>query len=500
MAEWFDVDRKGLARLLERKGKEFVVFELVQNAWDEKTTRVDVTLKRLAGTREVELTVEDDNPNGFETLTHAFVLFADSKKVHDAGKRGRFNLGEKLVISSCREAEIASTTGTIRFTETEGRKTSRVKRERGSRFRGVMRMTNEELERCGTAVRRLLPPPGIATYFNGELIEGQKPCMVTEATLPTEIADADGVLRKTSRKTAVEFHDRLDGSPAMLFELGIPVVETGDRWHVNVQQKIPLNFDRDNVPPAYLAKVRALTLETMNGHMGAEDANATWVRDAIQRHGSDMSDETIRRVTDLRFGEKRVAYDPSDTEANHIAVSQGYQLVYGSQLSSAEWDAAKRAGAILPAGRVTPSAKPYQEGGRPQEYVPRDKWTDHMESTVELIERVSEALLGTKVGVEVTSDITWPFSAAYGGRRMVLNLGRLGHKWFGGPLESISNLMLHELAHEFESSHLSSDYHAALSRLGAKMTDLALSRPELFERSGSRSGTLFRRGQESVAC
>ena len=35
--QWFDVDKAGLAKLLARKGKEFVLFELVQNAWDEDT-------------------------------------------------------------------------------------------------------------------------------------------------------------------------------------------------------------------------------------------------------------------------------------------------------------------------------------------------------------------------------------------------------------------------------------------------------------------------------
>ncbi len=31
---WFNVDKKGLAKLLEQRGKAFAVFELVQNAWD----------------------------------------------------------------------------------------------------------------------------------------------------------------------------------------------------------------------------------------------------------------------------------------------------------------------------------------------------------------------------------------------------------------------------------------------------------------------------------
>jgi hypothetical protein len=36
----FVVDKKGLAKLLERKGKSFAIVELIQNAWDEDTTTV----------------------------------------------------------------------------------------------------------------------------------------------------------------------------------------------------------------------------------------------------------------------------------------------------------------------------------------------------------------------------------------------------------------------------------------------------------------------------
>lgn len=47
--KWFEVDKQGLAKLLERRGKQFILYELIQNAWDENTTRVDVTLARPSG-------------------------------------------------------------------------------------------------------------------------------------------------------------------------------------------------------------------------------------------------------------------------------------------------------------------------------------------------------------------------------------------------------------------------------------------------------------------
>jgi len=58
-----------------------------------------------------------------------------------------------------------------------------------------------------------------------------------------------------------------------------------------------------------------------------------------------------------RFGDKRVSFDPSDPEANKLAVSQGYTVVHGGMMSSAAWQNAKAANAILPAGQVTPGPK-----------------------------------------------------------------------------------------------------------------------------------------------
>ena len=150
---WFAVDRRGLSKLLERKGKEFILFELLQNAWDENTKRVNVTLERIEETRSAKLMVEDDNPDGFADLSHAYTLFAESKKNVDATKRGRFNLGEKLVLALCHEAELRSTKGGFRFDDS-GRHAIRAKRPTGSVFTATLKLTDEELATCNAAVQR----------------------------------------------------------------------------------------------------------------------------------------------------------------------------------------------------------------------------------------------------------------------------------------------------------------------------------------------------------
>src|SRR4030042_4715223 len=97
---WFIVDKEGLKALQAGRSKNFIINELVQNDWDEniKFCKVQVT---SINDYEAEIIVIDDNPNGFKDIRHAYTLFADTYKRGDPTKRGRFNLGEKQVISIC---------------------------------------------------------------------------------------------------------------------------------------------------------------------------------------------------------------------------------------------------------------------------------------------------------------------------------------------------------------------------------------------------------------
>jgi hypothetical protein len=478
---WFEVDHEGLAQVLERRGKAFVLFELIGNAWDEKATEVDVTLERIAGSKFVRLTVRDNNPEGFKDLSHAWVLWASSarSKRAEAAQRGRFCMGEKLVLALCESAEIASTTGTVVF-DRSGRRVTRKLLAAGSCVTAVVRMTEAEREECDRAARLLLAPAGVRTSYNGQVLAHRAALAHCELVLATELADWEGRLRRTQRKTSVAVQSALEGEVPMLYELGIPVVESGLPWHVDVGQKVPLAFDRDNVPPAFLAKVRAGVLEMMHGAIGAEDANAAWVRDAIEHHGKDLSAAAVEAVLTARFGEQRVSYDPSDPEANSRAVAAGYTVVHGSQMSAAEWQAARGCGAIQPAGKVTPSPRPYVDGGRPLRLIPQQDWSPAIAGVAALARRLAARLLQAAIVVEIANEPTWPFAATYGPGHLVINAGRVGHRWFSGPLDAILALLLHEFGHHEAQDHLSDVYHKALTRLGGALAQLAIQEPWLF--------------------
>lgn len=477
--QWFDVDKAGLGKLLQRRGKEFVPFELIQNAWDQNVTYVSVSMTRMPNSRFVAIAVEDDDPDGFKNLSHSFTLFAESEKKGDATRRGRFNLGEKLVLALCEEATIVSTTGGMRF-DGEGRTRLRRKRERGTIFSATMRMTNEELALCERAVMRLLPPVGIRTTFNGVLIPARSEIGQVAASLPTEIADEEGLLRRVTRKTTLSIYEPREGEVGTLYEMGIPVVETGDTYHVDVQQKVPLNLDRDNVSPAYLREIRTLVVNEMFGHLDQETANAGWVRDALS--DPRISDNAVKSIVTKRFGDKAVTFDPSDVEANKIAVSEGYVVVTGSQMSKQEWANVRRSGMLASAGRVTPSAKAFSSDPNAPELKTLDPadWSALERRFVDHVRRIAKVLLGHDIEVTIAVDATWPFSGAYGkAGGLIINKGRLGAVFFEAMTERAVDFLIHEFGHEFCGDHLSADYYRALTKLGAKLAFAVATDPTL---------------------
>lgn len=484
-ANWFTVDKEGLAKLLERKGKEFVPFELIQNCLDTDAKNVTVSLTAandLRGYAEIE--VLDDHPEGWKDLTHAWTLYAESEKKGNAEKRGRFNLGEKLVLALCKVARIETTTGGVMFDD-EGRHTLRAKREAGSRFYAKVRMTAEERQQACEAVRRLLPPEGVKLVFNDVIIQSRIPLRKIEATLPTEIADAEGMLRRSARKTVIEVHEAKEGEVPSVYEMGIPVVETsvGDKWHFNVMQKVPLNSDRDNVTPAYLRELRTLVLNEMHKELKPEEAAEPAWRDALA--SDKVSQAAVETVMTLRYGEKRVIADPSDPEGTKLAMSQGYSVIPPRSHSSDEWMNIRKFQAALPAGQVTPSPKPCGPEGELLRYLPEEKWTAGMKGVVSYVLEIAQELIGCEISVRIASKVTWPYAAMYSTGQLTFNLGRLGHAWFNeGPGEKVDELLIHELGHHYSGDHLSEGYHDALCSLGARLAFLALRKPEMFRKHG----------------
>ena len=489
---WLTIDREGFAQLIEHRGKGWILCELLQNAWDQNVSEVSVAITEV-GDRDQRLprdamgtfivSVIDDDPAGWVDITHAYTMFAPSAKKSDPTKRGRFNLGEKMVLSLAEWAEIRTVNHAIRFDENGRTEIPDCRRESGSQFLAAFRFTSGDIREIAQTLSSLIPPEGIKTSWkitssdprnlsHSSTLEHRTPAKSFAASLPTLIEGEGGKMKPTTRKASVTLHEPTEGEVPTIYEMGIPVVEVGedDRWHIDVGQKVPLNMDRDNVTPAYLRTLRVAVLNEAHTMLSEDEARTTWVTAASE--DKRCTEDATEKVMDSRFGEKRVAYDPSDKEANRIAAAEGYTVVHGGALTKGQWENVKSSESLPPAGQVTPSNSVLQGNPNGKDpAIPEKKWTEDMRRTVTLARLMAEDLMGVEVAVRIVLDKkNRGTSAWYGGRSLTFNLQSLGHKFFKpSNLEGQVDLILHEFGHEYESNHLSANYYHALTRLGAKL-------------------------------
>lgn len=479
-----EVDRKGLARKLAGKPKSFIVYELLQNSLDENPSIIHITTEMVAGKPQCHIRVQDDDPDGFQDLRSIYTLFRDSKKGPNPEKRGRYELGEKLIIANALQMTVKTTKGTIIF-EGDTRQETRDKTEKGTIVDLYVKMTREEYEQLQQDVQLFLPDPnGPIVVYNNSRMPAREKVGEFETILPTVFTDEEGNLKPTRRKTKVMAYPVREGEEAYLYEMGIPVLKIGDKWHLDVQQRVPLNWERDLVPPSFLKMLRSSVLNEMHEFLSKEDATQDWVQSVLEEADS----PALETVLTHQFGSKRVISDPSDPEANDIAATQGYTIIPGGSFRKDVWANIKDRGVLQPAGQVTPSPKPYSDDPNAplEKLLPENKWTDDIRRIVALTQRMGRELLGEEIHVRISLS-TNTFAANFGselfGEHFCFNLFRLGHVWFAQKNTSskVLDLIYHEFAHHYASNHRSEEYHDALSDLAARGTILALTKPEVFD-------------------
>jgi len=465
---WFEVSKEGLKQLQAGKSKDFVVRELIQNAWDEEITSCHLHVSRC-GNKLVDITMEDDSPEGFRDITHAFTLFAPTYKRNIPEKRGRFNIGEKQVLAICEKAIVSTTKGTVVF-DSQGRTSKRLRRTKGSIISLRLQMNKSECEAMLESIKLYLPPKGISFYVNGDFVSYKKPHKKFEAVLLTEIQKEDRMIR-SYRKAEIWLHKA--DTDAYLYEMGLPVCKINCPYHVDVQQKIPMSIDRNKVSQGYLQNVFTLVLNEVHEDVSSEKSSETWIREATSNKW--VSEEAVRSVVKSRYGNKVVVAAPGDKRSIDEALSHGYKVVYGNELSSAEWENIRKAEAIRSSSAAFPTSI-----ATDAETVERDA---NMDKVAVLAKKIAKRCLGIEVNVAFAS---WSsvYAAQYGQRILTFNVKRLGKQFFDPPLSAkVIDLVLHELAHE-KGFHTETAYHECLTRMAGNLIMTALKEPKFFEEIG----------------
>jgi hypothetical protein len=336
-------------------------------------------------------------------------------------------------------------------------------------------MTGVELDTAIAQAMMFIAP--MPTTINGNAIAARASLATICTRLPTELQGDDGLMKRTERQTELVLYEPATGE-GRLYELGIPVCTTGDTFDVDVRQKVPLRFERESVTDVYLRRVRSAVLAQASHLIDVNAARTSWISQALE--AQDLPDKAVSAVIEQRYGKNVVIYDPSDREANKLAVSKGYAVVHGGAFSAAAWSSIKSAGAMRPAGQVTPSPKPWAEQGHVARPIAP---TPQMHHFAQWCQRMALILLQSPIRVEFYQRFNDPMSAAaYGSGCLQFSVSRLGRGWFEGPItEAHVDLLLHEFGHHYESDHLSRNYYKALTSLGARLALAARSAPDILD-------------------
>ncbi len=476
--DWFVVDNQGMSRMYGLYNKNFVVRELLQNAFDENITKCSISLEWQQGVATI--IVEDNSPEGFKDLSDAYTLYKHTSKREDATKRGRFNMGEKQAISQAEFAIVKTTKGCVTFDKVNGRTVSgRSKTKAGSIIHLVIKMKKDEFMECINFCRNVNIPSGIEFTMcvnnQAEIIPFREPFRTFTATLPT-VQDNGESFRPTTRKTTVNVYKN-EGEEKYLYELGLPVCEIDCDFDIDVQQKVPLSEDRNSVSPAFLKRLFAEVLNQVHDSISQEDASRVWVRTATT---SDViADDVAKDIFKKRFGDKALVANPNDPQSMDRAISSGYNVIYGREMDKDEWSRFKKVGLAQSTSSVFGST--YADALE----VGAHEVSDLYRKIAKFAHRIALKTLGIYVEYKFIKSPSASVLADYGSRTVRFNLSKIPKAWWSldseGELhQEMYKLIVHEIAHE-KGTHYESKYHEALSEIHTQLSYLRRKNPMWFK-------------------
>jgi len=457
MKSRFEVSSEGMKGLHEGRPLWSLVKELVANVWDEPTaTECKVTIADDAtwtgdegntGGKLIHVVVEDDG-EGFADVTDAYTLMAPTNKRNDSETRGRFNIGEKEIISIAYWAEVETVGTTIVFPIEGGRLVKKNKRTKGTTVTAYIERSTEEIAETVDRLLEFLPPADKQYTVNGEeVIRPKKIATVSASRLLTIIATGSGEpLRRTGRTTDIDIYEPIRGV-GRIYEMGILIQEVEAPYSIDIQQKVPMPPNRDTVTSYYLQDVYAHVLNAVAKDLKQSEVSEAWVQMGVEDKRS--TDETVQLVMRVKLGETAVLWS-SDIQANENAHAHGFDVIAPRTLSKMERERFRDVGLKSASDNFGHKSDEGIDGVGIQE-IEAHKITTEMLIVEEYAQRISDALLGFRCKVRFVKNkgLGDGVAAQYGNKTLDFLYQRLGYKWFNQANQMAQlEVILHELAHE----------------------------------------------------
>ena len=494
MKNRFEVSTEGMRLLHEGRPLWQLVKELISNSWDEEVTKCDVHINRFKTRGVVEVIVEDDG-NGFNDITDSFTLMKPTEKQSNPTVRGRFNLGEKELLSIAKSATIETVGHTVTFPEDGGRVHKKNKRENGTVVTAYVKGKNDEVDPTLEMLSSFIVPNNIEYRLFSDGVEWSYTRQLEKVTsfdahLRTILSNGiNQPLTSTTRKGNVDVYKVINSTVSIdkqklgsIYEMGVFVQHIEAPYQVDVNQKVPMPPNRDVVSDKYLQDIYAEILMKVCDDISSEDASASWINIALE--DGRVDDKTMRSMMTKQLGDNAYLWS-SDTVANDQAIMAGMDVVHSRSMSPVirarfqdvglqtthSTFGLKRSGfdssdISLGDGSLLNTNDIMEQFGN---VVSKD-----MESVSKYAKWISKQLLGFEVDVQFDNDKIYHALADYRyydstRGTLTFNIARLDGKenWFKNcPTKEQTFIIVHELGH-----HHSGDGHQ--SNYNDKLTDIA---------------------------
>ena len=442
----FEVSEAGMRELNAGRDPWDLVKELVQNAWDEApiATYCSVTVEPQSAGNTTMVAAEDDGP-GFRDVADSFTLMGHTSKRLNPTQRGRFNTGEKDVISVAIEAEVETVGQTVTFPSVGSRFSTPNLRRRGTVVKVLMPWDAKQSKELIGMLRRFRPPMNCRLFVNDVEVPKRPSKAVRAVLLQTVIQEAPNQpLHARERRSEIHLVEPYDpDSERWIYEMGIPVQTIDCPWDVDVMQKIPMSQQRNAVQEAYLNRIYAEVLNTCHGSLQGDEFGSQWVKRAIEHPR--VGPEAVRATVEGRYGSADAVFATLDQDANRRASDNGYGVINPSALSKKEFEAIQKHAGVKASDVVFPTppqplddyeAEANSDEARFAEWVVEMAGYCNLSATVRYFREPENPRLADCSATTVTPMLRF-------------NEARLGRAFFQPPYGSAEHwdLLLHELGH-----------------------------------------------------
>lgn len=453
----------------ENAGREpaMLVKELIQNAFDESPTRLDVTV--VPDGEGVRLVVEDDVRGGIRDLSLVFTLWRSDKQ-DSPRKRGRMGRGLKEVISVSDRATITTERGSLEFLRTSdgkseprwARRTPAERRKRGTRVDiRVSLWAPTVIPGIEAFLRRMRPPEGTAFVVNGTLVARTEPTEIHEMTLPTVVYENGRRGHRALERRGTATVELIPALEPWIYEMGIPVEAIAFPMSIDIGQRVPLRDRRDTVPDSFRRELFAQLLVRRAETMDRQAFHDEWVHVGSQR--ADLLDEgTKERIADAYTQGAAYAASPDTVRT---ATGWHIETVSLRGLPEAVRDIVREVGT---------NAKDLIEQRLEETLAqpPRAPRTADERRTIAVFEAIA-AGIDRRCTVALFDGMPNHGGASFDQTLRRLNLfpARLGPAFFAAPFGAIAlRILIHELAHwrPIEQAH-GFDYKMDVEEIGAQV-------------------------------